>query len=302
MKSTKIARFLFGILLILVTYGHANKNKEIIQNQALTDLTIIVSSCDKYHDCWQPFCQLLFKYWPSLKTYNKTIPIILITNQKDFSYEGTIVYKTGKDRSWSDNLLEVLKTVKTKYVLYLQEDYFLSASIDTKRLAYLLNKMKEKNIDYIEISPDGFFNKEKLYPFVKGTVIKSKHIPYRTSLQAALWDKEVLEWLVKPKETAWDFELKGSIRSEGNMHPFLAAQENHPFHYVNACGAGYFTSYALDFLKKEGIPLNNISLPLDKDYPFTLWLREFSQKSCIRKLRLYTLWTKILGLWDPKFS
>lgn len=295
----KTVRFLLFLLISLSTTAHSKKLEERNNTE---DLTIIVSSCDKYADCWKPFCQLLFKYWPFLKDQKRKIEIVLITNKKEFSYPGITVYKTGEDKSWSDNLLEALKTIKSKYVLYLQEDYFLSSPLDERRLGYLFTEMKKHNIPYIEIGPDSFFNKEKDYPLVKGTVIKGKHIPYRTSLQPALWEKKVLEHLLKQKETAWTFEVAGSTRSEGLMEPFLAVKNDHPIHFFNACGSGYFSKKALEFLKKEGIALKSVSLPIDEDYPFTLWLRDFSNRASIRRLKLYFLWTKFLGLWDPKFA
>lgn len=48
------------------------------------DLTIVVNSCDKYNSLWDGFFTLLFNQWPTLKTTNKDVPIILISNTSSY--------------------------------------------------------------------------------------------------------------------------------------------------------------------------------------------------------------------------
>ncbi len=161
----------------------------------MEDVTIIVSSCDKYEDMWAPFFKLLFKYWPSLKTHNKDIPIILITNEGVFSSDRRQVFRTGKNASCSSNMLRVLKSVKTKYILYFQEDYLMSALVNEKRLQYLLEKMKQENIANIILNGDSYFDKQPSFPKVKETVEKDNVIGFKASLQSGFWDTKIFESL-----------------------------------------------------------------------------------------------------------
>ena len=46
----------------------------MLQNTAL-----LVSSCDKYSDCWDPFFKLLSIYWKDLE-----YPVYLITEEKEY--------------------------------------------------------------------------------------------------------------------------------------------------------------------------------------------------------------------------
>ncbi len=259
----------------------------------LNDVTIIVSSCDKYSEFWEPFGVLLFRYWPSLKTYNKHVPILFIANKKPFAFPGIQTIQTGEDGGWSRNMLKALAQVKTKYVLYLQEDYFLSEPVNEKYLYYLIQKMKELDIAYVEVNNGGSYKEKYPYAPVRGTDIKGKHTEFRASLQASLWNKDIFEWLIKPQENAWDFEANASIRSEGLRNPFLVTTPGYyPLTFINACHVGFWNIHAINFLKNQHIPVQ-VGMPVDTDYKFTLWLMDNHRK-------IYKQWIKLLRLFDPK--
>lgn len=297
-------KFIFSFLFFIslscfaknIQSGAVQTDDMLIPTQPrLEDVTILVSSCDRYAEFWQPFVQLLFKYWPSLQTYNNSIPVVLITNTKSFSYPRIQVVRTGEDGGWSRNMLDALKQVKTKYVLYMQEDYFLSKTVDEKYLYYLLQKMKEQKIAYIEVNNGSSYSEKYPYPAIHGTDIKGKHVAFRASLQAALWDKDILEWLINPRDNAWDFEANASIRSEGLRNPFLVVQQGHfPITFINACHVGFWNIHAMNFLRKEHIPVQ-VTMPVDEDYIFTLWLMNNHRK-------IWKQWMKVLRLVDPKLK
>lgn len=47
----------------------------------MNNLTIIVNSCDKYEDAWNPFFKLMEIHWPKSDKYQ----IILNTENKDYT-------------------------------------------------------------------------------------------------------------------------------------------------------------------------------------------------------------------------
>ncbi|MEI8320494.1 MAG: hypothetical protein WCG05_00580 [Alphaproteobacteria bacterium] len=268
-------------------------NVVIPDQPRLDDVTIIVSSCDKYSEFWRPFGILLFRYWPSLKTYNKHIPIIIISNKKPFSFDRIHIFNTGEDYGWSKNMLMALAQVKTKYVLYMQEDYFLSDPVNEAYLYYLLTKMKEQDVPYIQLNSG---KGESDYPAIKGTEIKGKYDSYRTSLQSALWNTKIFAWLIKEDEDAWAFERNATIRSQGVLNPFLAlTAQNDPIKFLNAANSGYFVRATAPFLEKEGIVMKNTILPVYEDYKFTNWVRANFP-------RIFTfIWAPFFRLIDEKF-
>lgn len=267
------------------------------QKAHINDLTIIVSSCGKYSDCWEPFCKLLFKYWSSLKTYNKHIKIIFITTDKDFAFEGIDVLKIPQDIAWSNNVIEALKLVKTKYVLYMQEDYMLMQPVNERRMKELLQGMKDSKAVYLQLTDDGHAAKVgSPYPAIPGMAIKGQYQDWRPSLRCALWETNLFLWLLKPGENPWQFEsADGSYRSQGVREPFLACAKDDPIPVYNACYIGYWTQGGLDFLEKEGVPVENPTLPVYENYPFTHWLRNYYPS-------IHKRWIRLLEIFDPKFQ
>lgn len=237
------------------------------------NITILVPSCDKYQEFWKPFYTLLFKNWPSLKTYNAHIPIVMIGNKKTYDDPRVKMVLTGDDKSWSDNMLMALKEVKTDYVIIILEDYYFDKPVNEKRLEEVFLGMQEAKAAYVQLAcPDS--QKQMIgesYPGLKGINIKPKHGQYRTALQAAIWSKKTLEWLLKSGESAWDFEIPGSVRSEGVAEPFLVVIEDIPFSYLNAAQQGYWNHKVLEFVRAQGIEIENLKLPIDGEHKLFLW-------------------------------
>lgn len=258
------------------------------------DLTIIVSSCDKYKECWTPFCTLLHRYWPSLRAENSQVPVILIVNQAEFSHPGIQVMKTGRDVSWSDNLQAALGQVKTPYVLYLQEDYFFSKAVNEVGLWFYVDALAAPDIGYIQLTAEPYFKDSPAHPTFTNCVTKPRFMNYITSLQPALWRTDVLRLLLKPGESAWTFEIDGSRRSDGSLYKFLSVQRDYPLSFVNGCAAGFWSQPTLPFLAGEGLPVTQTSLPIDQDFPVSFWLRN-------HRPHLFKKWKKWMGLFYKEF-
>jgi hypothetical protein len=103
------------------------------------------------------------------------------------------------------------------------------------------------------------------YNGLDGVFYKDKFEPWRTSLQAALWDKDLFSHLLNPKENIWMFEVDGSKRSEGSMSQFLVVTKDYPIEYFNMVAEGYVISDNLSKVKdKYGLEWN-VSMKKDSD-------------------------------------
>jgi hypothetical protein len=243
----------------------------------LDDVTILVTSCDKYSVLWKPFFTLLYKHFPTLKTSHQHVPILLIANTKSYDDPRVQTIQTGRDVSWTDNMLTALKHVKTKYVLILLEDYIFYQPVDIEALARYVKFMSDTQGAYLQLFGasvgEPYEVDPQSVPGFDNLVYAGKHADWRTSLQACLWDVNVLTWLLKPGESAWDFEVPGSVRSEGVSRPFYRIIHNWPLNYYNAAQLGYLNSTVMDYIQAQGIELEPTTLPLDKDHRFKIWLR-----------------------------
>ena len=245
----------------------------------LEGLTIIVPSCNKYACLWDGCFGLLFKHWPSLVGENKDVKIILISNTKEYPDPRITTLKIKDEQSWSNNMQQALKLVKTKYVFIWLDDYMMNQDVDEDKFVRFFNFMKEKKAVYMQVFgiDHGRDNAEQQFndPKFDLPILEfKKHSPYRTSLQACIFETDTLDWLLHPKESAWAFELAGSTRSEGMHDLFLGTKEN-LVSYYNAANAGVLSQDALKYIKEQGFKFENTGLLMEK--PFKVKWKEFKR-------------------------
>src|SRR6185503_11574291 len=95
-----------------------------------SSVAIVVSSCDKFFDAWRPFAFFFRKFWPDCP-----FPVYLIVNCLRVRSNSFRIVAVGKDKGWASNMQVALAQVTQPYILYTQEDYFLTAPVNRARLA-----------------------------------------------------------------------------------------------------------------------------------------------------------------------
>jgi hypothetical protein len=170
----------------------------------MQDFNIFVNTTDTFEDCWLPFFTLFKKYWPDYQD-----KIYLNTETKDFAFDGLniVCIKNGLiNGKWSDCTLFGLNYLQEDTILYLQEDYFLNAPVNTIKILEFYNLFKENGLHCLHLtdqSTSGPFNKSTFKPELWEILPDAK---YRISTQAAFWKKKSLIDLLQPKQSAWRFE------------------------------------------------------------------------------------------------
>lgn len=163
-------------------------------------ISIVVSSCDAFQDCWEPFVHSLKHVWPQskIKTY-------LISNTKEIKDERVSFIKVGKDLGWASNLKKALLQIDSEYILYLQEDYFLTVPISDSTIEKHVEYMEKEKIDYLRLSAP-FYNQYRISdsPYSKSPLKKR----YALCLQAAIWKRSSFLEILLEGNTGWDFEYK----------------------------------------------------------------------------------------------
>lgn len=56
-------------------------------------VTLLISSCDIFSDCWEPYMYGLRKYWPECD-----FPVYIISNYEDIKREDAKTIKIGEDK------------------------------------------------------------------------------------------------------------------------------------------------------------------------------------------------------------
>ena len=172
------------------------------------NLSIVVGSCDKYSFLWDKFTKRFNEYWNldiELKKY-------LISETIEFSGDTFETFKCGKV-SYIECLKKSLEEIKTKYILWLQDDYFMVKKLPEQIIldSYELISNNE-NIIRVGIQPNSKYYTTTKHN--KNFLKLSKNSQYTISMQSSIWDREKLLSFLNdsPNENPWQFEINGSQR------------------------------------------------------------------------------------------
>lgn len=180
----------------------------------VTSCAVMVSSCDAYSDLWEPFFALFWKHWPDCP-----FPVYLGANQQSYQHPRVRTLNIV-DESWSKSLKRFLQQIETEYVLFLMEDFFLDRRVDTGVLLRNLAALHTLNGTVLRIFP----NPGPELPLASQKeigVIPSQAL-YRVSAQPAFWNRQKLIELLREEESAWEFEWKGTQRSQASEGGYYA--------------------------------------------------------------------------------
>lgn len=204
----------------------------------LSDIVMVVPSCDKYKELWKPFFVLLKKYWPDCP-----FKIYLISENPNYpGVEGI----AKKDEGWATNMKRALEKIKEPYILLIIEDFLLSRKVNTQKVLELFEIMKKENICHLGLTPflrRVYFPQFRNYPDLievrkdsLGEKVNNRQnfywLHYRVTTQAGIWNKEIFNKILREGEDIWETELIGTSRSY-QFEPFVMMKDESVIKYVN---------------------------------------------------------------------
>jgi hypothetical protein len=177
----------------------------------MSQIPILVISCDKYADIWEPFFSIFWKRWPDCP-----YPVYLGTNQKTYPDKRVTTITIGDDINWASGVLAMLDQLDCEYFILLLEDFLIKQKVQTDAIERFVHIAIEHNVGNLRLSP-----------LPAPTPLPSKRVdrfpdlgivqhcdPYRVSTQPAIWKVATLRKLLLSGMTAWEFEEIGSQMSE----------------------------------------------------------------------------------------
>jgi hypothetical protein len=209
------------------------------------DISILITSCDKFYDTWEIVTQSFEDYWPDCP-----YDIFLMTNEIPYTHSKFKNIQIGKDESWSINLKKALHKINSKYVLIWLDDVFLSKKVDNYHLDLIEKFIKESNLNFLRLRATPVPSK---WNGDFGEIYQNA-LFYRVSIFASIWDINILNDLLIDVESAWDFEIKGSIRS--SKYDKFYCIRNEPFTYIHGIEKGLWKIDALNWLKNREIDVD----------------------------------------------
>lgn len=213
-------------------------------------VAVVVSSCDAFFDCWQPFAAFFRKFWPSCP-----FPVHLIVNKLPIRSSFVHAIAVGEDRDWASNMKTALGHIDVERVLYFQEDYFLTAAVDEERLARDFAYAFENDVDAFcfrarsEIEPH-------FEPLNDDFGVVPSDSDGRTRCQLTLWKRGALLSVLRDGETAWEMESRGSERTRDLNILSYSTRGRAPVPYLmSAIVRGLWTPEAIALCAEHGVAI-----------------------------------------------
>jgi hypothetical protein len=215
-----------------------------------SSVAVVVSSCDAFFDAWRPFVFFFRKHWSDCP-----FPVYLIVNRLRVRSAIIQPISVGTDRGWASNMASALDSISQPYILYFQEDYFLSGPVDNGQLAQDFGYALEKNA-----ASFCFYARSHLEPNFQPLNDRFGIVPSdsdgRTRLQVTLWKKEALRATLRPGESAWNMEALGSERTRDLLALSYLHRHHLPIPYLmSAIVRRLWTSQAIELCRQAGIEI-----------------------------------------------
>lgn len=182
---------------------------------AKDDLTILVVSTKSYSDLWEGFFSCKETFWKDCPYHT-----VLSSDVNNFERQGVEVLSTGSYAEWSVRARNALNQIKTKYVCFLLEDFYITKKVDTAKIEQALEIMERDKIRHYKLFS---LSKIKTPIYEENEYLHTipESLPYGLSLIAGIWEKDFfLEKIGTGIYNPWKFEvdrLEEEKKSNGSM-------------------------------------------------------------------------------------
>lgn len=175
------------------------------------EIAILVNSCDKYEDAWDPFFKLLKIQWPDCP-----YKIYLNTEFKDYSCNefDVEVINSGKETCWTRRVSYALNVINSDFVLFFLEDFFLHEKVNSTLFENIFKTFKDDaNAGFLYIPP--YYHAAHLTKRLSNSFYTKMSIFFNFRINAcvALWRTEFFKEMLFEDLDPWLFEKRASRTS-----------------------------------------------------------------------------------------
>lgn len=211
-------------------------------------MVILVLSCDKNEDLWQPFHILIEKYYPNHPE------IIYATETLKNPYYKTIC-KDYPLELWTKRIRETLNEINDNIILTMMDDDFIRKPVDYKRIEYLKDQIKgNMGAIYFEKS----FDKGDTETNIEGIKKRQHGSNYEVCINCGIWQKDKLLDIISRDSDPWDVEINQDNKGYDfyiNSGDFIIDWGYRTYVYANIC-RGKWCREIVPFFEKEGIKVD----------------------------------------------
>ncbi len=246
------------------------------KKQKSDDLTIIVNTCNEYHDVLDIFFYAMEDCWSDCP-----FPVVVNTESKAYDNQARIhnyISPSGSD-DWGSRLLSTLQSIESDYVLMLYDDFILDSNVNNHRIQQALRLLQAEQVSvatYLINTKLPLSSSDSNDVFIP---IKD-HVDYRLNSAPAIWRKQALIKYTKSGDTPWAWEVFGSYRTWGDGNIFYTLnpkmKDIYPYNYSKG-GAIYRGKWVREVIEQVAS-----KYPLDIDWT----LRGFSSDTAFERRSL----------------
>jgi hypothetical protein len=180
-------------------------------NTTTHNVALLVHSCDRYAFLYKGFEYFFNRHWPLAIPCN----YYFATEEKPARVKGFTNILSGKGE-WANRLAYLLiSQIKEEYILYLQEDMWLSEDVNEHFFTQLFALATESKWKQVKLHSSEVYKTTPTAYSIEGFVVSkvdNQASDYLMSHQVTLWDKQfLLQQLVK-NEHPWRNERRGTKR------------------------------------------------------------------------------------------
>lgn len=219
----------------------------------MSDLGLLVATCDRYSDTWPAFHHFFGKFVNDPETISCYVACELTSP----SWPSFTPLNMPAGLPWSRQIRHALGQIDNEHILWMQDDYWLLNPVEFSQLSSLCEVMRIQGIDYLRlvpIPPAPEREEVKVHEFSFGLL--AEDAPYRRSLQASIWRREYFLSQLEGDCSPWQFELEDQT-SKGK-HYAVTRLSKLPCNYLaSAVVKGKWSVTAQEIARREGLNLGD---------------------------------------------
>jgi hypothetical protein len=177
----------------------------------MNNTAVLVHACDRYELLYKAFSFFFTRNWDPGTACN----YYFATENIKVDIEGFQNIRSGEGE-WADRLRYLLKEkVKEKYIIYFQEDMWLTAKTNAHLFNRLFELAEKNDWKQVKLHSAGIYKTHPTDIFIDGfnvSLLDNERSDYLMSHQVTLWNKEFLIEQLHKGEHPWRNERKGTQR------------------------------------------------------------------------------------------
>lgn len=199
------------------------------------NVAVLVHACDRYEFLYKGFETFFSRYWD----FGIPCSYYFATEEKAIDVKGFHNIQSGKGQ-WSDRLLILLNKIPEDYILYFQEDMWLSKDVKSIFFEELFQLTINNNWKQVKLHSSGVYKTTATSFFAAGfniAKLDNEASDFLMSHQVTLWNKKFLSGQLLKDEHPWRNERKGTKRlkklNPEIFHADYFAENGHPEININ---------------------------------------------------------------------